>query len=352
MTSMLWSISLLMLMVGIEVSAQNWQNSFDRRHHFKCPAGQTVSRIKSEHSDYRGDRKWEWSCRPDDAIGETCYWGKRIGTWSSAWANGLRGLVNFECPTTRPLIAGTESIHNNVMEDRKFKYYCCQTKPECTLTGCYTTDYLNNNDGRMDYEISSGMELNGLWSQYSIGSEDRRWKARICNVECGVPTYEVVEVKWDTTGIATDMPPESLAVKRIYNPTDATIRVEVDFDEKRTTQSTTSWEQSFGTSVTWSAGVNLEIFSATTEVTLSYDYTTGKTSSVTVEKSFTRKYEAEVPPYTSIEFQLMAKKADNLKVPFTATLRRLINGQATVETKKGVWQGILYTDDTVRVKNI
>ena len=141
-------------------------------------------------------------------------------------------------------------------------------------------------------------------------------------------------------------------MKHIYNPSGAEVTVEVDFDEKRTTESTTTWEHSFGGSVTWSAGVNIEIFSASTEVTLSYDYKMGTTSSVTVEKSFTRKYVVTVPPQTSVQVNLMAKKTNNLSVPFVATLKRVINGRTTTVKKGGTWKGILYSDDTITVKEV
>jgi len=256
--------------------------------------------------------------------------------------------VDFNCPTGF-VITGTNSYHANKQEDRRFKYRCSKVEESCTISDCHHTGYLNLMDRPMDFKVPSKTELSGLWSEHSNSYEDRTWMARICNVECKSPTYSVYHVDWDTSGISFDMKPQALSTQRIHNPTGATVSTKVEFNEKRTISESTSWANSFESSVKFSASVNVIFASFSTELTLTYGYTHGSENTVTNEKSFTKSFQVSVPPHTSVEVQLVAKKKDDAVIPFTATLKRVLNGKTTTVKKTGTWKGVLYTDDTVKV---
>ena len=145
------------------------------------------------------------------------------------------------------------------------------------------------------------------------------------------------------------MKPQALSAQRIHNPTNAEVETTLEFNEKKTISETTSWTHSFEAGVKWSVGVNVGIASASSEVHLSYGFTYGTESSLTTEKSFTKSFHVKVPAHTSVEVQLVVKKMDNAAIPFTATLKRVVNGKTTLVKKTGTWKGVLYSDDTVKV---
>jgi len=58
----------------------------------------------------------------------------------------------------------------------------CQTKISAIPKNCYMTNWINNWDARMTYNVPSGWVLSGFFSIHDNGREDRRWKAVICQM--------------------------------------------------------------------------------------------------------------------------------------------------------------------------
>merc|ERR1712219_105311 len=58
----------------------------------------------------------------------------------------------------------------------------CQTKISAIPRNCYMTNWINNWDARMTYNVPSGWVLSGFFSIHDNGREDRRWKAVICQM--------------------------------------------------------------------------------------------------------------------------------------------------------------------------
>ena len=54
-----------------------------------------------------------------------------------------------------------------------------------------------------------------------------------------------------------------------------------------------------------------------------------------------------VPPHTSIRSKLMVRMAQDVAVPFVATIRKKRNGETTILKEKGVWKGVLVSDSYI-----
>jgi len=321
-----------------------YQNKYDNPHNFACPQGATVRKITSTHSNHHEDRRWIWTCSKDGAIPEKsdCTWTK----WTSYDAEFTR-----QC-NDGYMITGTESKHNNHREDRQFRYKCCKIGANCEKDTCTDTEFLNQYDQDINFDVPATFQLVALYSMHSNHHEDRRWKAKICKYKCGAPSYSIYKVKWDTHGINFDLKPQALSSQTITNDSPVTIKSIVTFEESKSEEESTSWDASFESSVTFSSGVDIGIASASTDVTLSFGMSVGQTSTVNTQKTFSKSFEVEVPAYRRVEVNLVVKKQDDIAIPFTATLERTINGKTTKVIKTGTWRGTLYSTDSVEVKEL
>ncbi|KAL8566593.1 hypothetical protein ACOMHN_054815 [Nucella lapillus] len=87
----------------------------------------------------------------------------------------------FQCPG-EGFITGTESVHDNHHEDRRFKFQCC-TVAGALAHGCYFTGWENELDHTLDYRVPKGKILRGVTSYHSNHNEDCRFKFEICDYE-------------------------------------------------------------------------------------------------------------------------------------------------------------------------
>jgi len=169
-----WKTVAIFVVLAI-ISVDAWQNNFDAAHSFNCPSGKTVLQIQSIHTNSKEDRRWNWTCKTENVVSDSC--------WMTPFVNDWDGTLNWQCPGDH-LLTGTYSVHNNGREDRRFKYRCCRLRAGCVKSGCSLSDQLNDHDSRMNYYVQPGKELNGFWSSHHNHFEDRVWKAYQCNVVC------------------------------------------------------------------------------------------------------------------------------------------------------------------------
>ncbi|XP_059154333.1 dermatopontin-like [Physella acuta] len=144
-----------------------WDQPFD----FKCPLGQAISYISSEHSDYFEDRRWEFHCRP---VGET-----RVCE-ESGYVNEFDQLLTYVCPDNK-VMTGVSSYHSDYYEDRRFQFQCCSVTGR-NLTGCYITGDVNTWDRQLTLFVPEGRVVNGAYSVHSDYYEDRIWRFNICSI--------------------------------------------------------------------------------------------------------------------------------------------------------------------------
>jgi len=205
----------------------------------------------------------------------------------------------------------------------------------------------------MDFFIPSGSELVGLWSEHHNYREDRVWKAKTCQLSCGLEKahFTIIKVDWDVTGISRLMKPTIVDTKSLRNPTGATVEGTVSFKQTRSTSETTRWENSFGVQTEFHAGVNIGIVDLSTTVTISYDSTHGQENTVNEETEVTQEYKITVPPETNVIAKLVVKKSPNLTIPFVATLRKVQNGVVSTVKERGTWRGVLYYDTSIALES-
>ncbi|XP_059154336.1 dermatopontin-like [Physella acuta] len=146
-------------------------NDWDQPFDFKCPLGQAISYISSEHDDYYEDRKWEFQCR---SVGET------RDCEQSGYVNEFDELLTYVCPHNK-VITGVASSHNDHYEDRRFRFQCCSVTGRI-LTGCYITGDVNVWDGRLTLNVPEGKVVNGAYSIHKDYYEDRKWRFNICSI--------------------------------------------------------------------------------------------------------------------------------------------------------------------------
>lgn len=119
-----------------------WQNEWDDHLRVECKDKEGFTRVRSEHSNKREDRRWKWDCSKVAMTKFTkCVW--------SDYQNGYDTPILFQCPANH-ILSGIESDHSNKSEDRKWKFRCCVAKNHFTRN-CFLTDYINDWDKKMDY---------------------------------------------------------------------------------------------------------------------------------------------------------------------------------------------------------
>ncbi|XP_045162367.2 hemagglutinin/amebocyte aggregation factor-like, partial [Mercenaria mercenaria] len=147
---------------------------------FKCPHEyQFISRVQSVHSNAAEDRTFDLECSNVDVnvenLNTSCIW--------TDWQNDFDGLLAFECDNNG-YINGMKSYHDNIAEDRKWAFHCCEIK-EVHLFNCKITDWTNILDGVQDYRLPSQRVMKGVVSIHDNNAEDRRYKYEICQVAWG-----------------------------------------------------------------------------------------------------------------------------------------------------------------------
>ena len=157
------------LFIFANVIGINAGTSFDASWTQTCPAGQSIDRISSQHSNHHEDRTWSFYCKSSSKISSSCHW--------SGYVNSFDQQILFQCASG--VITGVQSYHSNHHEDRRFNFKCCNTKNNLP-SHCSWTDFANDWDGAMDYYVKYDHFLVGAYSVHSNSREDRRWKFLVC----------------------------------------------------------------------------------------------------------------------------------------------------------------------------
>lgn len=74
-----------------------------------------------------------------------------------------------------------ESYHDNYYEDRRFKLQCCRVAYK-TTKNCYNTEFVNDWDSPMNFNVPPGRVIKGVYSVHDNSKEDRRWKINLCDL--------------------------------------------------------------------------------------------------------------------------------------------------------------------------
>ncbi|XP_018949936.1 hemagglutinin/amebocyte aggregation factor-like [Cyprinus carpio] len=169
-------VALFLLLTGLFASGQNWHNNYDQPLNFQCPPGESISAISSYHNNYHEDRRWKFSCKPTFSWGTDCF--------LSPYVNDFDKTFSFECPPHH-VIAGISSYHDNYHEDRRWQFSCCRSKCTSEVRGhchsdCHWTSYVNSFDEYFFWTVPTQRVLVGIGSYHDDIHEDRRWRYKYC----------------------------------------------------------------------------------------------------------------------------------------------------------------------------
>ncbi|KAK3804421.1 hypothetical protein RRG08_006720 [Elysia crispata] len=174
------SLNVLLLVVLLSVGLDTaWSqdddfvNDWDGEVNFECPEAQVIKSVYSVHENHFEDRRWKFDCvpPPSGAVPKNC-------EWTDDYVNDWDEAITFMCPPNQ-LLAGVYSVHNNDFEDRQMKFKCCKDSNYKTYS-CELSDYLNEYDEVLDYNVPNGFVLTGWYSVHSNKREDRRHKMETC----------------------------------------------------------------------------------------------------------------------------------------------------------------------------
>lgn len=127
----------------------SWVNDYDHPFTFTCPQHQSIQRVVSHHDNHREDRVFDFTCSNyEDSKFDSCYWtGISVSIscicqqfnlwWNRQYDFGIYALcleyvndfdqpVIFQCPHGG-VLNGVSSYHDNHKEDRRFRFYCCES---------------------------------------------------------------------------------------------------------------------------------------------------------------------------------------------------------------------------------
>ncbi|XP_050964382.1 hemagglutinin/amebocyte aggregation factor-like [Labeo rohita] len=172
---MMRRVAIFLLLNGLLAIGQGWHNNFDEPLSFKCLAGQSISSIRSEHSNYHEDRHWDLSCKRTNKPNAECH--------QSAYVNDFDKAFTFECPENYA-IAGMSSYHSNYHEDRRWQFYCCKVVCASGDRACQWTTYVNTFDEYFHWNVPPHSVLVGAESYHQNYQEDRRWRYKYCVKPC------------------------------------------------------------------------------------------------------------------------------------------------------------------------
>lgn len=150
----------------------------------ECPGNEFLSHIRSYHSNYYEDRKFDFHCRQFDGFekGNLCKWSND-GGWHNTW----RQTAYFDCDDGMMLTA-IKSAKSNYYRDRVFSFKCCHVKKQSPIQSSSWTGYLNsfNNYLAVSPWMSRRAAICGVSSHHSNYYEDRRFKFQYCRPRSAV----------------------------------------------------------------------------------------------------------------------------------------------------------------------
>merc|ERR1711951_128362 len=163
---------------------QPWKSDAPHKHtyHMRCDFadGRTQKDSKNFCRTAVWETKYEPWCFTNDAKKRWEY----CGIWSCRCPSGWFG-ENYEnqcnCKNGNRACSSTNGACNGGCA-YGFSGPGCQTKISAIPRNCYMTNWINNWDARMTYNVPSGWVLSGFFSIHDNGREDRRWKAVICQM--------------------------------------------------------------------------------------------------------------------------------------------------------------------------
>ncbi|RUS79425.1 hypothetical protein EGW08_012802 [Elysia chlorotica] len=166
-------VALATFCLGAVKADEEFANDWDAELNFECPAGQFISSVYSVHNNVKEDRRWRFGCQqpPYGAFRTAC-------TWTADYVNNWDEAVSFMCPA-HYAIAGVQSVNSNAHEDRRMKFKCCKPYGYKTL-GCELTPFLNDFDAELNFTMPNNKILAGWFSLHSNKYEDRRHKMLSC----------------------------------------------------------------------------------------------------------------------------------------------------------------------------
>jgi len=151
-------------------------NHYDGHFTRTCGANKAVNGIYSVHDNSKEDRRFKMSCCDISDGGKFSI----TNVYTTGYVNEVDGEMNFRCGYMEVMV-GLESYHNNGNEDRRFKFFCGRVVPrddaETVLRSFASwSGYLNSWDGVLSYTSSGNELIVGFQSRHDNGREDRRWK--------------------------------------------------------------------------------------------------------------------------------------------------------------------------------
>ncbi|XP_011451275.3 hemagglutinin/amebocyte aggregation factor [Magallana gigas] len=156
------------------VCVHSWVNDYDHPFTFTCPQHQSIQRVVSHHDNHREDRVFDFTCSNyEDSKFDSCYW--------TEYVNDFDQPVIFQCPHGG-VLNGVSSYHDNHKEDRRFRFYCCESPGNC-LFNCYYSGLVNQYDGDLDYTVPDGHVMRGWTSVHDNHHEDRVFDFDVCRMQ-------------------------------------------------------------------------------------------------------------------------------------------------------------------------
>lgn len=146
-----------------------WQNHYDENLKFSCPTNSVITTMVSIHSNYFGDRVWRFSCDKKVKLG-TSIW--------SYYRNDYGAYFEFRCPQNF-VLTGMGGVHRNEGNDRRYKFRYSRILGKIQGS-CKWTDYLNDLDRKLNYNVPCQYYITGIRSSFSKSHEDRQFFLRIC----------------------------------------------------------------------------------------------------------------------------------------------------------------------------
>jgi len=126
---------------GMECTDHKWTkeiNEFDEYFNFKCDQGSILSGLSSTHNNWKDDRVWDAECCKVGPVSNF----NVSATRDTGYVNDYDEDFDFVCDADE-FISGIYGDHNNWKDDRKFGFHCSKIQ----LSGCYpNTDYCDEYD--------------------------------------------------------------------------------------------------------------------------------------------------------------------------------------------------------------
>ena len=227
------------------------------------------------------------------------------------------------------------------------------SKPEESLDDwCWFTVH-NNGDGSISLEGHDGRFIK-RWGTVGLKAEkeaiDQYSKFYPGYGGLIDPKFEIINVKLGPVSDVTYRP-DSVNQDEVTNETSLPVDEKMTVAWKHEEVQTTTWDTMFGFNATAGFTVGIKDVNETNfAVSISYNFNKGHTSSQTNAVSFERSVKVKVPPGKKSIVKLIARRSNNVTVPFTATIREWDGtGGHRDFTEKGTWSGAYYNSAIAEV---